>query len=132
MWSWNWHDALARHLEAHDALAALGLEAGPLRRRLGHPLPAVDERAFLLLGRFALGLQLLRRGVVVVGQPLVEQLLHGGLVAVQLLRLVVRAVRAADLRALVPVEAEPAEAVEDRLQAPRPRCAAGRCRRCAG
>src|SRR3982750_4494240 len=38
------------------------------------------------------------------------------LVAPQLLRLVVRPVRAADLGPLVPVEAEPAEAVEDGLQ----------------
>src|SRR5204863_7816245 len=37
-------------------------------------------------------------------------------VARELLRLVIRAVRAADLGALVPVQAQPAEPVEDRLQ----------------
>ena len=45
-----------------------------------------------------------------------DQLAHGGLVAVELLRLVIGAVRPADLGALVPVDAEPAEAVEDGLQ----------------
>src|SRR5262249_25559040 len=53
---------------------------------------------------------------VVIRDALLHKLTHRGLVALQLLRLVVRPVRAADLGALVPVEAEPLEAVEDRLE----------------
>src|SRR5438445_453082 len=36
---------LARHLEAYNSLTALGLELGPLRLRLRHPLSAVQKRA---------------------------------------------------------------------------------------
>src|SRR5207244_3505482 len=102
---------LARHLEADDALAPLRLELGALGRRLGHPAAAVEERSLGLLGRLALRLHLLRGGVIPVRNPLIEKDLDGGLVALKALRLVIGSVRTADLWPLVPIEAEPVEAV---------------------
>ena len=58
----------ARHLEPHDALAAFGLEAPRVGVGLGHPAAAVEERALVLLGGRALGLDLLGRGEVAVGE----------------------------------------------------------------
>ena len=58
--------ALARHLEPHDAFAALGLEAPRVGVGLGHPLAAIEERALVLLGGRALGLDLLGRRVVAI------------------------------------------------------------------
>ena len=46
-----------------------------------------------------------------------QQLLDGRLIAVQPLRLIVRRVRPADLGPFVPVDAQPAQAVEDRRSA---------------
>ena len=37
--------ALAGHLQPHDGLPALGLESGPIGRRLGHEAAAVAKRA---------------------------------------------------------------------------------------
>src|SRR5258708_6000458 len=54
--------------------------------------------------------------VVPIGMALVNQFLHDGLISLQLLRLVVPAEWPADLGSFVPVQAEPAEAVQDRGQ----------------
>ena len=107
---------VARHLQAHDVLAPLGLEARALFGRGRHPGPAVLELPLFALGGLALGVHLLGGGVVVVGVAAAQQLVDGGLVARAALRLEVRRERAADLGPFVPVEAEPAEAVEDRRE----------------
>ena len=60
--------AFAGHFQADHAAAALGLEAAPLGRRLGHEAAAVEERPLLALGRLALGLEFLGRGVVAIGR----------------------------------------------------------------
>ena len=108
--------AVARHLEADDTLATFGFEAPRVGVGLGHPLAAIEEGTLVLLGGRALGLDLLRRSIVAVGVAGGEQLLDGLPVARLALRLEVRLVRAADLGPLVPIEPEPAEPVEDRLQ----------------
>ena len=108
--------ALAGHLQADDRPAALGLEAGPLGRRLGHEAAAVDERPLLALGRLPLGLEFLGRGVVVVGRPGRQEPLDRRPVALAPLRLVVGGIGAAHLRPLVPVDAQPPQAVQDRGQ----------------
>src|SRR6187549_366450 len=108
--------AVARHLEADDTLATFGFEAPRVGVRRGHPLAAIEERALVLLRGRALGLDLVGRRVVAIGIPVSEQLLDGNAVARLALRLEVRLVGAADLGPLVPIEPEPAEAVEDRLQ----------------
>src|SRR5260370_19851487 len=92
------------------------LEGGALRRRLGHPAAAVDEQPFRLLGGLALGLGLVRRGIVVIGQPLVEENLYRLLIAGLLLRLRVGAAGPAYLGAFVPGEADPLQPVQDGRQ----------------
>ena len=108
--------SVARHLEADDGGTSLALEARRVGVGLRHPAPAVDEPPLLALRRLALGRRLFRRGVVAVRQSPVEQLPYRRTVAMGPLRLVVRRVRAAHLRPLVPVDAQPAEAVENRPQ----------------
>ena len=75
--------------------------AGVLRRAAG------GER------RLPLGVELLRRAEAVIGVIAGEQLVGVRRVEVQPLRLAVRAVRAVDVGALVPVEPEPAKILED-------------------
>src|SRR5581483_8750702 len=53
--------------------------------------------------------------VAVVRAPLRDELLRERAIAIETLRLKVRRVRPADLRPLVPVEAEPAHAVQNAL-----------------
>ena len=102
----------AGHLQPHDGLAALGLEAG-LRRPASRPSSGGCRRN----GRFSRSAASRSawissvRGVVAVGMAAGQQLLDRRLVAVQPLRLVVRRVRPADLGPFVPVDAQPAEAV---------------------
>ena len=109
--------ALARHLQAHDALAPLGLEAGAV---VGGRRPS-SVRLYWNC-RFSVSAALRSasissaRGVVAVGVAAGEQLVDGRLVARAALRLEVGRVRAADLGPFVPVDAQPAEAVEDRRQ----------------
>src|SRR6185503_18630879 len=102
---------VARHLEPDDALAPFALEAPRVGVGLGHPLPAIEERALGLLGGRALGLDFLGRRVVAISVAAGEQLLDCLPVARLALRLEVRLVRAADLGPLVPIEPEPAEAI---------------------
>ena len=122
---------VARHLQAHDSLAPLGLEARAVLRRLGHPGPAVLERPLVRLGRLALGVHLLGAGVVVIGVAAAQQLVDGGLVARAALRLEIRRVRAADLGAFVPRRCRASGSRAGSAPAPPRRCAADRCRRCA-
>ena len=108
--------AAARHLQAHDGGPPLGLERGRLRRRLGHPAPAVDETRLVALRGLALGLNLVRGRVVAVGVPARDEPLDRFPVLRLAARLEVRRMRSLHLGPLVPVEPQPAKAVEDRLQ----------------
>ena len=107
---------LARHLQPDDGGAPLALVPRRAGVGLRHPAPAVDEPPLLPPRRLALGGRLFGRRVVAVREPPVEQLGHRGPVACGPLRLVVRRVRAAHLGPLVPVDAQPAEAVQNRPQ----------------
>ena len=108
--------AVARHLQAHDGAPPLGLERRRLRGRLRHPAPAVEEAHLVALRGFALGLYLVRGRVVAVGVPAREQPLDRFPMPRPARRLEVRRVRPLHLGPLVPIEPEPAKAVEDRLQ----------------
>ncbi len=105
-------DRLVGHPEADDRLPALGLvllDPGVAQ------LAAVAVVAGGLAGGaggLAAGVELVLGAVAAVGVAGVEQLLRDVLVQVHALRLTVRRVRAADLGALVPVEAQPAHRVE--------------------
>ena len=87
-----------------------------LLRRLGHEAAAIEKRPLFLLGRLALGLQFFGRGVVAIGQAGRQQFRHGRLILRQPLRLIIRRMRAADFGAFVPIDPQPAEAVQDRGQ----------------
>src|SRR5262249_42121908 len=50
------------------------------------------------------------------GESLLQQHAHGGLVVFELLGLVIGTVIAADVRPLIPVQAQPAETIEDGLE----------------
>ena len=105
-------DRLVGHPEADDRGAALGLV---LRDLLGGQVAAVAVVAGGLAGGaggLAAGVQLLLGAVAVVRVTRVQELARDVLVDVHALRLAVRRVRAADLGALVPVEAQPAHRVE--------------------
>ena len=91
-------EAAARLLGRHRAAGA-----GVARRPAGR-----EHRA-------AIGFELLRRAEAVVGVPAGEQLVRVRGVEVQPLGLAVRAAGAADVGPLVPVEAEPAQVLEDAL-----------------
>ncbi|CAM5544968.1 hypothetical protein SCALM49S_03598 [Streptomyces californicus] len=108
-------DGLVGHPEADDRGAALGLVRG---LPLGGEVAAVAVVAGRLpggAGGVAAGVQLLGGAVAGVGVPGGEELLGDVLVQVHPLRLAVGGVRAADLGALVPVQAEPAHRVEQLL-----------------
>src|SRR5262249_46375682 len=104
---------LPGHLQAHDALTTLGLEAGAGRGGLGHPAAAVAVGLLRLVCSLPLYPQLVHGRVVPIGQALLDPRADSGLVARQFLRLVIRSVRPSDLCAFVPVQAHPAEAVQD-------------------
>ncbi len=105
-------DGLVGHPEADDRGAVLALVRLDLH---GGELAAVAVVAGGLAGRAGGGaarVELLGAAVAVVGVAAVQQLLGDVLVDVHALGLAVRGVRAADLGALVPGEAEPPQRVE--------------------
>ena len=108
--------ALARHPEADHRGAAFGFEARRDDLGLRHPATAIDEARLRPPRRFALRNRLGRRRVVPVRAPARDQGVNRRAVAVAPFRLEIRAARSAHLRSLIPVDPEPAEAVEDRLQ----------------
>jgi hypothetical protein len=122
----------ARHLQADDVLAPLASKRARAARRLAIQVRLYWNWRLSALGGLALAVHLLGAGVVVVGVAAAQELVDRRLVAGAALRLEIGRERAADLRAFVPVEAEPAEPVEESARAPPRRCAAGQCRRCAG
>ena len=127
------------HPQPHHRLTALRQERRALR--IGQlPVEVVVAQLGIAAGGDVARLDLLRRREGVVGLPGLEQLGHHVAVDLAALRLPVRAVGSADLGPLVPVEAEPAQRVEQRqiaflgvaLRRRCPRCERRRCRRCVG
>jgi hypothetical protein len=107
---------VVRHVQADDAGAAFGLELRLLGRSHGHPSAAVDEGPLLALRGFAFDFDFVGRGVIAIGVSRGEQPLDGCLIPREPLRLVVRSMRSADFGSFVPIDAEPAEAVQNRGQ----------------
>ena len=104
--------------EAQGASPALGLAGGPLLRRQRRAAADVLRRELRRLLGGAVGGQLLGRAVARVDEVLREEALGRGRVERQALHLAIRRVRAArflagDLRAFVPAQPEPVQALED-------------------
>ena len=102
-----------RHAEADGPRRAGGFARGDLVRRQTGAGPVVGPRLPRGLCRFALRLDVVGIAVAVVGVAGRDQPLGRLAVAVEPLGLEVGPAGPADLRALVPVEAEPPHAVED-------------------
>src|SRR4029079_8856614 len=103
------------HAEADDAALA-AVEPAP--RLLGQDAaarPAILRRTAGGEIGLAVRLELLRRAEAVVGVPPGQQLVGVRRIKMKPLRLPVRAPGTADVRALVPLQAEPAQIVEDAL-----------------
>jgi hypothetical protein len=105
---------IVRHIKADDAFAAFGFETALVGGHVGHPTAAVDERTLFGFGGGTLGLNLVGRGVIAIGEAASQEFVDGLLIARPPLRLIVGRVRTADVRAFVPIDAQPAEAVQDR------------------
>src|SRR5690606_35816218 len=111
------HDRLAveRHLEADDVgLASVQLRLYLLGGEVA-AVPVVARWELVLLLLLADGLQALRGAETAVGVAILDQPLRDLGVAVLALALDIRRVRAADVRPLIPLEPEPAEAVHQVL-----------------
>ncbi len=108
-------DVLVRHPQAQHRLTALGAEGGLLLVREGAVEVVVTLRLEPRGGVARVGL--LRGRERLVDVPALDEPRDDVLVDVRALRLPVRLVRAADLDALVPVEPEPAQRVEELLVA---------------
>ncbi len=100
---------------AHDGVLAEAGLGGALLTRLAVAHAVVAGRQLLLLLELAHLGEPLARAVAVVGLALVDELVDVRLVRVEPLTLTVRRVRAADVGALVPVQVEPVQRVEDLL-----------------
>ena len=101
------------HLEANGARPAGAFARGNFVRGEREARAVVDPATGCGFAGVALRLQLLRRAVAVIRAALRDQRVGHRAMTVDALRLKVRTVRAADLRPFVPVEAEPAQSVED-------------------
>ena len=112
------HDvaAVLGHLDAQNVgLTGIDAGLGLLRREVAATALVALERVLAGLGGLAVGGQLLGRAEAGIGLTLCEQALGGLLVKIQSLGLGVGAKIAADLGALVPVEAKPAHGAQDDL-----------------
>ena len=107
--------ALVGHAQADHRRVAGGLARGALLGAQREAAARVDERPVLALRGRALGRELLGRAVAAVGAALGEELLGDLAVTRPALALDVRAVVAADARALVPLEPDPAQRALDLL-----------------
>ena len=105
-------DVLVGHADAQRGLAALRAERGLLLLGQVAVEPVIAELGRTAGGDVAL-LDLIRRRVRLVGIPGLKQAVGHLPVDGGTLGLAVRAVRAADLHALVPIQAEPTQRVED-------------------
>jgi len=107
---------LAGHLESHHRLPALRLEIRLLLGCFRHPAAAVQEGVLFPFRRFPLGLQFLGASVIPVSAPVGEQRLHRLPMPIHPLRLKIGSAWPADVRTFVPVDTQPAKALQDRLQ----------------
>ena len=98
------------HPEAQRRRATLGAVRRDLLGRQVAAVAVVPGGAALLAGLLAAHLELLGRAEALVGAPGGQQVAGGARVDLEALRLPVGAVVAADARALVPVQAQPASA----------------------
>ena len=105
-----------RHLQPHHPLPPLREKAGGVVGGEGGKPPAVKVGLGGGLCGLALLVELLRLREITVGMPRGEELLCRRLVAGRALRLEVRGVRPADPRPLVPIDPQPLQAREDRLE----------------
>ena len=107
---------LAGHLQPHHpcpALRLIPLGRGLIKRRKPS---AVEKRLPSGLRGSPLLIQLGRRRIIAVGMAAREQLLHGRGIPVASLRLVVGSIRPAHARPLVPVDPQPPQPIENRLE----------------
>ncbi len=108
--------AIERHGEPHDLRIAGARVRGAFCRRQEPALAIVPRRRAARLLLLAHLLQALRRTVAIVRVTGREQALNIFRIDRQALRLNVRSVRAADVRSLVPVQAEEAQRVHNQFQ----------------
>ena len=108
--------SLARHFETDDAAAPFRLELAAFLFGIGGPAAAVAERPFRGNRRFPFLLKFFGPRVIAIGESPLQQFVDRCLILVVSLRLVVRPVRPADSRSLIPVDSEPFQAVQDRLE----------------
>ena len=108
--------ALAGHLQPHGCGTAFGFEPSSLFVGLGHQAAAVQKAALLTLGYLTLGLDFSRSRVVTIRETHLEQPSHGVAVVIRSLRLVVGRVRPTHTRTFIPINAQPAQVVQDRLE----------------
>ncbi len=107
------HDVSVRHQEAHGGPLP-GLETTPYLCRLKAEAAAVvARRAVLAQGDPAQLLEALLAAEAVVGGAARQELAGRQAVALEALALPVRRARAADVRTLVPLQAHPAQVLED-------------------
>ena len=104
------------HLQPHHSLPPLRHEAGGVVGGEGGKPPAVEVGLAGGLRGLPLLVEFLWSREVAVGMPRGEELLHGRLVAGRALRLEVRGMRPADPRPFVPIDPQPLEPREDRLE----------------
>ena len=107
---------LAGHFDSHDRLPALGFKCFRLLVRCGHVRTTIVGLSLLDRSGFPLGGLLLGGGVVPVGIPRLQQLLDCRGVLVTPLRLEVGSMGSVDFGTFIPVDPEPLESVEDRLE----------------
>src|SRR5262245_11004046 len=101
--------------------SALGYEHCRLVGGFRHPTPTVEKRSFLFLRCLALGSYFVVGGEVRISESAVPKVFHRILVICEPLRLEIRSAWPAAAAAVVggpfvPVEAQPLEAVENRLE----------------
>ena len=109
--------AVLGHLDAQDVgLAGLDAAAGLLGIKIAAAALIALEGVLTLLGGLAIGIELLLGTEAGIGLALVPELLGGLLVQVQALGLCVRAIVAAHLGALVPVQAQPTHGAQNDLR----------------
>ena len=102
-----------RHLEADCPRGPCSFEPGDLLRRQAQARTVVLPRLAARLCLLALRLQPLGRAVAVIGVTVRDEPLRHHLVSFEPLRLEVGRVRTTRVRAFIPIEAKPPEAIED-------------------
>ena len=102
-----------RHAEADRARRARGLELRDLLRRKRQAAPIVGPRPARGFGLLPGLLEPLRGAIAVIRAALGDETVRQRAIPIEALRLEIRGVRSAHFWTLVPLEAQPAEPVED-------------------